>query len=131
MSGVAIVTGATRGIGLALAEAMLARGMTVYAVGVDPTRVAALATRLPHPELHPRRVDVADGAAFEALTHEVQTNHGRIDWVVNNAGLVGGGELADMTEAQTRKLVDVNLWGVLTEAGSPPRSCARSGAGGS
>jgi NAD(P)-dependent dehydrogenase (short-subunit alcohol dehydrogenase family) len=110
---VAIVTGATRGIGFALAEAMLREGMTVYGVGVDPDRLAAAAARVGRPGFHPRRVDVSDLPAVEELVREVRAAHGRIDWVVNNAGLVGGGELADMGEAQLRKLVDVNLWGVI------------------
>ncbi|HEY2511440.1 MAG TPA: SDR family oxidoreductase [Polyangiaceae bacterium] len=113
MSGVAIVTGATRGIGFALAEAMLAEGTTVYAVGLDPARVAEMGARLAHPRFHARRADVADLAAVEALFHEVHRAHGRIDCVVNNAGLLAGGELADMGDAQLRKLVDVNLWGVI------------------
>jgi len=110
---VAIVTGATRGIGYALAEALLGEGMAVYAIGVDPSRVAAVAARLAHPRLHARQMDVADVTAWERLLGEARETHGRIDWVINNAGLVGGGELADMDDAPLRKLVDVNLWGVI------------------
>jgi NAD(P)-dependent dehydrogenase (short-subunit alcohol dehydrogenase family) len=110
---VAIVTGATRGIGFALAEAMLREGTTVYAIGVDAQRVAEAARRLSHPNLRARRVDVAELAACEALFSEVVSAHGRIDVVVNNAGVVGGGELADMEDEKVRRIVDVNLWGVL------------------
>ena len=60
---VAVVTGATRGIGLALAEAMLKSGMTVYAVGVDPGRVADVALRLSDPTLQP----AIEAARFQPL----------------------------------------------------------------
>ncbi len=87
---IAVVTGATRGIGLALTRALLDRGATVYAIGRDPARLAQLQGRLRQPTLQPRRLDVADGAAFAALLDEVQARHGRLDWLVNNAGIVGG-----------------------------------------
>jgi short-subunit dehydrogenase len=126
---VAVVTGATRGIGLALAEAMLKSGMTVYAVGVDPGRVADVALRLSDPKLHARRCDVANGAEVDSLLREVEERHGRLDWVVNNAGIVGGGELADMTTEQMKKLVDVNLWGVLHGSRAAAASMRRRGSG--
>jgi short-subunit dehydrogenase len=112
-SQVAVITGATRGIGLALAEALLKEGMIVYAVGVDEKRVAELAARLAHPRLHARRLDVASRSALEGLLAEVESAHHRLDWMVNNAGVLAGGELADMSEAQMERLVDVNLWGVI------------------
>jgi short-subunit dehydrogenase len=110
---VAIITGATRGIGLELAKALLANGMIVYAVGLDEKRVAELADRLRHPRLHARRLDVANRAALETLLGEVEAAHQRLDWMVNNAGILAGGELAEMSEAQMQRLVDVNLWGVI------------------
>ncbi len=110
---VAIVTGATRGIGYALTEALLRDGMTVYAVGVDAARVADVAARLGHPRLRARRADVADLTAWDGLFREVLETHGRVDWVVNNAGILGGGELADMDDARLQRLVGVNLWGVI------------------
>jgi short-subunit dehydrogenase len=108
-----VITGATRGIGFALAEAMLADGAIVHAVGVDATRVAEAATRLRHPALYTHRVDVADGDAVARLLSDVEAEHGRLDWMINNAGVLAGGELADMSERQLRALVDVNLWGVI------------------
>jgi short-subunit dehydrogenase len=113
VAAVAIVTGATRGIGLALTEALLRDGMTVYAIGLDDKRLADVAARLASPRLHMRRLDVADGNAFAALVADVVAAQGRLDWMVNNAGCLAGGELADMSEAQLRQLVDVNLWGVI------------------
>jgi short-subunit dehydrogenase len=110
---IAIVTGATRGIGLSLAEALLRERMTVYAVGRDEKRLSEIATRLGHPLLHTHKLDVTDEAAFAALIADVIKTHGRIDWLVNNAGCLAGGELADMSAAQMKQLVDVNLWGVI------------------
>jgi short-subunit dehydrogenase len=110
---VAVITGATRGIGLALAEALLRDGMRVYALGRDEARLAEAAARLAHPCLHTRRLDVADAEAFAALVAAVVQTHGRLDWMVNNAGCLAGGELADMSAAQMKQLVDVNLWGVI------------------
>jgi short-subunit dehydrogenase len=112
-STVAVVTGATRGIGLALTDQMLRAGMTVYAVGVDTGRVAAMAKRLAHPRLRARQVDVSDLGAWESLLDEVRERDGRVDWVVNNAGLLGGGELADARPEQLQRLIDVNVWGVV------------------
>src|SRR5262249_8962393 len=93
---VAVVTGATRGIGFALAEELLREGMIVYAIGVDQTRLADAAARLAHANLHVRRLDVANLEAFEELLREIDVRHGRLDWMVNNAGVLAGGELADM-----------------------------------
>ncbi|HEX4459499.1 MAG TPA: SDR family NAD(P)-dependent oxidoreductase, partial [Polyangia bacterium] len=69
--------------------------------------------RVANSSLHARRLDVADADGFAALVDEVVATHGRLDWLVNNAGIVGGGELADMSLAQERAIVDTNLWGVL------------------
>jgi short-subunit dehydrogenase len=110
---VAVITGATRGIGFALAEAMLADGAIVHAVGVDAARVADAAARLRHPALRVHRLDVADGDAVARLLDDVAAEHGRLDWMINNAGVLAGGELADMSERQLRALVDVNVWGVI------------------
>src|SRR5262249_36706980 len=111
--GVAVVTGATRGIGFALAEALVGEGMIVYAIGIDPARLAEASAQLASARLHGRRVAVTDPAALAQLVREIDAAHGRLDWMVNNAGLLAGGELADMSEAQMKALVDVNLWGVI------------------
>lgn len=110
---VVVVTGATRGIGLALARALIGGGAIVYAIGRDSLRLAETAAQLQSPSLHTRRLDVADADGFAALVDDVVATHGRIDWLVNNAGIVGGGEFTDMSLAQQRAIVDTNLWGVL------------------
>jgi NAD(P)-dependent dehydrogenase (short-subunit alcohol dehydrogenase family) len=129
-SPVAIITGATRGIGFALAEEMLRQGATVYGVGVNPARVAEAASRLASPRLHLRQVDVTDKSAWELLVRDVLEAHGRVDWVVNNAGILGGGELADMSDAQIQRIIDVNLWGVIhgTRIAASRMRSQRSGA---
>ena len=110
---VVVVTGATRGIGLALARALIGGGAIVYAIGRDSLRLAETAAQLQSPSLHTRRLDVADADGFAALVDDVVATHGRLDWLVNNAGIVGGGEFSDMSLAQQRAIVDTNSWGVL------------------
>lgn len=84
---VAVVTGAGSGLGTAAAERLAAEGATVALLDRDLRAVAELADELPHATAH--EVDVTDAAAVDAVIDTVAARHGRIDALVNNAGVVG------------------------------------------
>lgn len=107
---VALVTGSTSGIGAATARRLAADGMTV-AVHSRSSREAgvALATEL---DGSYHQADLSDDAAASALVPSVLAEHGRLDVLVNNAGIswpVPHAELAGLTAADWRRLLDVNL----------------------
>lgn len=102
----ALVTGASSGIGRASAEALARAGFTVFGTsrkpdGTAPNQVTMLAC------------DVTDEASVASLVSEVLARTGRIDVLVNNAGvgLFGGAE--ESSAAQVQRLYDVNLFGVV------------------
>jgi len=113
----AIVTGATRGIGRAIAEALLAGGATVIGVYGGNEAAAeefiassgAAAERL---QLH--KLDVSDYRAVEAFYRQVEEQFETIDILVNNAGIRRDGVLAMMKEEDWRRVIDVNLTGGYT-----------------
>jgi short-subunit dehydrogenase len=106
---VALVTGAASGIGAALAAELASRGATVLAVDVDAQGLARNATD----GVTTATLDVTDADAVRALFLDVIAQHGRLDYVFNNAGIVAGGNFELTDDALWRKVVDVNLWGVV------------------
>jgi NAD(P)-dependent dehydrogenase (short-subunit alcohol dehydrogenase family) len=106
------VTGAARGIGLAIARRFAAAGYNVGAVDVDE---AGLATLTDQAAVQWTSVmDVTDLTAWQrALRDFVATTGGRLDILVNNAGLLASGDFVDIPAARHRQLVDVNVTGVI------------------
>lgn len=78
---VVLLTGASRGIGRALAEALVARGATVAAAATTTERLEELGAASVH------AADLADPANALALAEEVEAAHGRVDVLINNAGI--------------------------------------------
>jgi NAD(P)-dependent dehydrogenase (short-subunit alcohol dehydrogenase family)/pimeloyl-ACP methyl ester carboxylesterase len=112
---VAVITGGGSGIGRATALAFAGRGATVVVCDVDheaATRTAELAGLL-GPAAHAYQVDVSDGAAMEEFASSVTAAHGIPSIVVNNAGVGHAGTFLDTTEAEWRRVLDINLWGVI------------------
>lgn len=128
----ALITGAAGGIGAALAEALHALGARVWLTDLDPARLQATAARLaghpialdelttdprptpaPAPPIAASRLDVTDPAAFAATLAHAQARHGPLDLLVNNAGVGLAGEIRDLTLADWRRALDVNLWGTI------------------
>ncbi|MFI0408492.1 SDR family oxidoreductase [Actinomadura sp. 3N508] len=110
-----VVTGAGSGIGRATALAFAERGAEVIAADLDlatAQRTAELAGLL-GPEGHAFKVDVSDPAAMEDFAKSVLHDHGVPDVVVNNAGIGMAGSFLDHTADDWRKVLDVNLWGVI------------------
>jgi len=114
-SHVVLVTGGSRGIGRAVVEALLGRGDRVWFTGVDGDRLAAaereLAERYPPPLASGRVCDVRDFGALERLVAEIVEQDGRLDVLVNNAGLGFFAPADEMDPEMFRKVIDTNLVG--------------------
>ena len=125
---VAIVTGSTKGIGLAIAERMINEGASVVVSARTESDVADLAGRLGE-----RAVgipcDVADPAACQRLVDQAVERLGRLDVLVNNAGFGIFKPIGEMTVEEWRRQIDVNLGGVFYCSKAALPHLSRSGDG--
>lgn len=112
---VALVTGAAGGIGSASARLLAKAGATVVATDIRPADgqalVASITAEGGRAEYHAH--DVTREDAWAALMAEVLARHGRLDVLVNNAGLYRHGRIEDADMADMDRLFDVNLKGVV------------------
>ncbi|MCG8456716.1 MAG: SDR family NAD(P)-dependent oxidoreductase [Holophagales bacterium] len=111
---VAIVTGGSRGIGLAITQALLGRGMKVWFCARDAVRVKAAELELGSGKagrVEGRSVDVGDAAAVHAFVAEVKEREGRIDVLVNNAGSGFFRPVDQIGTEEWRRLMAANLDG--------------------
>lgn len=108
---VALVTGAARGIGAVVASTLAGRGATVAMADLLPADAweHGLGTAEDGHSRH--AVDVRDAASCRALVEEVVARHGRLDHLVNNAGIVRRGLAVETTDAEMAEVLDVNLVG--------------------
>jgi len=109
---IALVTGASRGIGAAIADTLAARGATVIGTATSEAGAAAIGERLAAHRGHGRVLDVADGAAIDALVEGIGKEIGTISILVNNAGITRDNLLLRMKEEDWRAILDTNLTSV-------------------
>jgi NAD(P)-dependent dehydrogenase (short-subunit alcohol dehydrogenase family) len=121
------ITGASRGFGRALSEAVLARGDRLVATARGAEFVAEFGER--HPEALALRLDVTDREQAHAAIAAAVERFGRLDVIVNNAGYGQFGAVEEQTEEELRRQFEVNLFGVLnvTRAALPQLRAQRRG----
>lgn len=120
---VAIITGAAQGIGFATARKFATEGASVIMVDMNDTSLTAAKATLAAEGLtvDTSVTDVTDRTQIDALIASVKTKYGRIDVLVNNAGITRDARLINMTEAQFDQVISVNLKAVFncTQAIAP------------
>lgn len=107
---VAVVTGASRGFGRAIALELARRGHRVVATMRRPADGRSLAEASPSIEV--ARLDVTDPESVRSALRETEERHGRIDVLVNNAGYGLYGAVEDLDEERIRRQLDTNFLGV-------------------
>lgn len=124
-SKVALVTGASSGIGEATALKLKALGYTVYAAARRVERMHPLAQA----GLHVLSLDVTDDASMQACVQDILARSGRIDVLVNNAGYGSYGAVEDVPSDEARAQFEVNVFGAvrLIQLVLPQMRAQRSG----
>ncbi|KJV10280.1 dehydrogenase [Elstera litoralis] len=107
---VALVTGAASGIGYAIAAAFIAEGAKVLLADVETTKGEAAAAELGAAAAF-IRCDVGDKASVTAAVAEAAARFGRLDCLVNNAGIIHAADFLDLEEADFDRVLRVNLKG--------------------
>ena len=127
-----LITGATRGIGLAIAERFAAEGASLYLNGRDGPRVTQLAERLSREfgvACAPLLFDVADPEAVKAAFRELFAQTKVLDVLVNNAGILDDALIGMVTPAQIERTFACNSFSVLYCSQYAARMLQRNGGG--
>jgi 3-oxoacyl-[acyl-carrier protein] reductase len=132
---VAVVTGGSRGIGLAIARALVADGVDVLITGLSESHLAAARLELEaagadgRGRVEARRADVRQYADVEQAIGAAVTRFGGVDVLVNNAGVGVFANVGEMTPAQWAEVLETNLTGVFNACHAAIPHLRRSGAG--
>jgi len=111
---IAIVTGGAAGIGRALGEELASSGAVVIIADINAEKAEQTANEIKAAggSALGKQLDVTKAEDIQQLIDETVTEHGRLDYMFNNAGIGLMGEVRDMEPDQYRSLVDVNLMGI-------------------
>ena len=110
---IAIVTGGASGIGYSLCRELCQRDAMVYAADLNADGLERLRQECSGGKLITSLLNVTDEAAVKALLDRAVDEQGRIDYLFNNAGIVVGGDFENMDFGKWKKIIDINLWGVI------------------
>lgn len=110
-----VVTGAASGIGFALAEALLQAGAIVWLTDRDAQALTDAMDQLgAHAgRVYSRTVDVTNQEQVQQIIQDAATHHGRLDFLFNNAGIGGTAPIEVIKLEHWRRIIDINLWGVI------------------
>jgi 3-oxoacyl-[acyl-carrier protein] reductase len=109
---IVLVTGASRGIGAAIADTLAALGATVIGTATSDAGAQAIGARLAAVGGHGRRLNVNEAGAIEALVDAVAGEFGNISILVNNAGITRDNLLMRMKDEDWQAILDTNLTSV-------------------
>lgn len=128
---VAIVTGGGMGLGQALCEELAHQGAIVVIADIDSNAASQVAERLQQNGARVRavHVDVANQENIAHLIESTVAEYGHLDYLFNNAGIAIGGDARDLSVEQWRRVLDVNLLGVVSGTISAYQVMARQGHG--
>ncbi len=106
---IVLVTGCRSGFGLGVAVEAARRGHTVYAGLRDLSTDAELRAAAGSLDVRPIQLDVVDAVQRQAVVDQIVATHGRIDALVNNAGVALGGPLETIDEDELRNVLEINV----------------------
>jgi NAD(P)-dependent dehydrogenase (short-subunit alcohol dehydrogenase family) len=112
---IALVTGANKGVGLATPRQLSERGLKVLLGSRDASRGAAAAAKLAESgtAVVPVTIDITDNASVEAAAARIDADHGRLDVLVNNAGMLVRRPAVDVTAEDMRPEFETNVFGLV------------------
>ena len=106
---IALVTGASRGIGAAIADTLAQAGATVIGTAVSEAGAAAVGQRLAQWQGHGRVLQITEENSIENLIADIEKEFGKLDILVNNAGITRDNLLMRMKEEEWDEIMQVNL----------------------
>ena len=106
---IALVTGASRGIGAAIADTLAQAGATVIGTATSQSGATAIGERLAQWGGHGRALNAADSGSIENLIGEIEKEFGKLDILVNNAGITRDNLLMRMKDDEWDEIMNVNL----------------------
>ena len=128
---VAIVTGGSRGIGAAIVKQLAKDGLHVIALARNADKLAGIVAEVTEAggSAEPAVCDIGDSAALADLIEQLGDTHGRLDVLVNNAGITKDGLLLRMEDADFDSVIDTNLKSAFVAIRSAARMIMRSKTG--
>lgn len=112
---VAIVTGGASGIGRAVSQEMARRGTALVVSDINSKGAEETASGITGAggKARAAHLDVTKAEDVQKLVEETASEYGRLDYIFNNAGIGIAGEVRDMSLDDWRRIIDINLWGVI------------------
>ncbi len=126
---VALVTGASRGIGAAIADTLAQAGAIVIGTATSDEQAAKIGERLQQWNGHGRQLNVSDENSIEELISSVEKEFGKIDILVNNAGITRDNLLMRMKENEWDDIMQVNLKSVFRSSKAVLRGMMKNRSG--